>query len=65
MSHPCPVRGCSFMVPDDKLMCPGDWRRLPPATRKAVTDAVRAGGGVLRAAQLAAVQVVNEIRAEL
>jgi hypothetical protein len=63
MSHPCPRNGCTRAVNDRFLMCPADWRRVPPALQRAVYAAYADGNGPgspeLRAAQDAAVRAVN------
>jgi hypothetical protein len=63
VSHLCPARGCRFEVPDSKLMCPADWRRVPRPIQKAVTAAHANGTETaLITAQQAAITAVNHIR---
>lgn len=65
-THLCPVRGCRFEVPNDKLLCPADWRLVPARAKKAVNDAWDNGAGEgtdrLVDAQMAAISAVNRIR---
>jgi hypothetical protein len=63
MSHQCPRNGCTRTVGDSYLMCPSDWRRVPPALQRAVYGAYRRSAGLgsdeLLAAQDAATRAVN------
>jgi hypothetical protein len=65
VSHPCPVRVCTWTVEDDdKLMCPKHWRMVPRWVQSAVYAAFdhRAGLGTpaLHAAQSLAIRLVND-----
>ena len=55
-THLCPVRRCRWRVPQDKLMCPGHWRRLPQALKGAVLRAWGGGRGAGSPAHLAAIR---------
>jgi hypothetical protein len=63
---PCPVPGCKGRVDPGKLMCPVDWKAVPPHLQQAVYAAFRrwrsAGTDetfdALRAAQQAAIEAV-------
>ena len=62
-THACPVGTCTERVSDDMLMCPGHWRQVPKAIRRAVHAAWRGGAGegslAHHSAITAAVRAVN------
>jgi hypothetical protein len=43
--HECPVRGCTQMVPDERLLCVRHWRRVSRATNLKVYHAYRKAPG--------------------
>lgn len=45
MSHRCPAIGCERLVPDNKLMCPSDWYKIPKPIRNAVWRTWNRGAG--------------------
>ena len=55
-THLCPVRRCRWRVPQDKLMCPGHWRRPPQPLKGAVLRARDGGRGAGSPAHLAAIR---------
>ena len=65
-THLCPVRGCRWRVPWDRLTCPGDWQRVPRPVQRAVLAAWDHGRGqgspAHRAAMLRAVGAANRAR---
>jgi len=38
-THQCPIPGCTWQVPDDRLMCLNHWRLVPAFTQRQVTVA--------------------------
>ena len=37
MTHQCPISGCTWQVPDDRLMCLTHWKLVPKYTQRQVT----------------------------
>ena len=66
-THLCPARGCRWRVEYDRLMCPGDWHRVPKPIQRAVLatwdNGRGAGTSAHTAAMLAAVAAANRARA--
>lgn len=67
MAHECPAGDCTETVPDERLMCPADWRLVPKPHQGAVYRAYDRGAGLgsdaLAAAQDAAIRAVNRVKA--
>jgi len=65
-THLCPGRGCGWRVPPGRLMCPGDWRRVPGPLQRAVRaawdDGRGAGSPAHAAAMLRAAGAANRAR---
>jgi hypothetical protein len=60
-THLCPVRQCRHRVPEDKLMCPGHWQKLPAPVRAGVLRAWAGGRGQGSPAHIAAVLAAIKI----
>jgi hypothetical protein len=41
--HTCHARGCTMLVPPERLMCGRHWKMVPPELQKAVWHHYRAG----------------------
>jgi hypothetical protein len=65
--HVCPADGCEQQVPDEKLLCWTDWRRVPADLQQALYAAYArgrgAGTGEHRQAVVACVTAANAKRA--
>jgi hypothetical protein len=55
-THQCPAQGCAAPVDDNKLLCWGDWRRVPADLQRALYAAYDRGRGQGTPAHLAAMR---------
>jgi hypothetical protein len=60
-AHECPVRGCSAVVDDARLMCKPHWFAVPGILRREIWGAYRKrDAGILRRLHVAAIRHVND-----
>jgi hypothetical protein len=57
MTHQCPGPRCDAEIGPSELMCPGHWRQVPSAVRRAVWIAWKRGSGAGTPAHRAAIRL--------